>query len=241
MLRILLLAGLFLAQAAWANEAAIRKALEPKLNGARIEGVVPAPIQGLWEVRVRDSEGGMQILYTDAAAGNIIVGSIIDARSNRNLTEERMRKLTAIDFGTLPLDHAVKIQRGNGKRVLAMFSDPYCPACRQFEGQLAKLDDITIYVFMYPVIRPENAEHSRMVWCSEDRARAWLDLAAAPRPKVPEPKGSCSSPVEQNLALGRKLGVNSTPTLFLVNGERFTGGLNAPDLRDVLDQAARPR
>jgi len=40
----------------------------------------------------------------------------------------------------------VKVQRGNGKRVLAMFSDPYCPACKQFEQTLQQLDDITIYV-----------------------------------------------------------------------------------------------
>jgi protein-disulfide isomerase len=41
--------------------------------------------------------------------------------------------------------------------------------------------------------------------------------------------------------LGRKLGVNSTPTLFLANGERLTGGLAAADLRDVMDEAVAKR
>ena len=95
----------------------------------------------------------MRIIYTDTNAAHVIDGNIHEVR-NRDLTEEeRLRKLNAIKFETLPLDLAVKVQRGNGKRVLAMFSDPYCPACRQFERNLAKIDDITVYVFMYPVIR----------------------------------------------------------------------------------------
>jgi thiol:disulfide interchange protein DsbC len=239
MLRTLVLCVLCLAGAALADEAAIRKALEPKVGSARIEGIAPAPLAGLWEVRLRSAEG-LQIVYTDAAGTHVILGNLVELRSNRNLTEERMRKLTAIDFASLPLDQAVKIQRGNGKRVMAMFSDPYCPACRKFEAQLGQIDNMTVYVFMYPVIRPENADHSRAVWCSPDRAKAWLELAASPRPKVPSAGANCAgNVVEKTLELGRKLGVNSTPTLFLANGERFTGGLAAPDLREALDQAAR--
>jgi len=125
--------------------------------------------------------------------------------------------------------------------VLAMFSDPYCPACRQFERTLAQVDDVTIYVFMYPVIRPENADHSRAVWCSPDRAKAWLELAAAQRPKVPEAGARCANPVDKVLEIGRKLGVNSTPTLYLANGERLNGGLALDDLKESLDLVAARR
>jgi thiol:disulfide interchange protein DsbC len=229
------LAALLFASIALANEAVIRKVLEAKLGGVKIEGIQPAPIAGLYEVRYRSAEG-MQVVYTDAAASYIIVGTIYESQSSRNLTEERMRKLNAIKFDSLPLDLAVKVQRGNGKRVMAMFSDPYCPACRQFERSLAQIDNVTIYIFMYPVIRPENTEHSRMVWCAPDRAKAWLELAAAPKPKVPDAAAGCGDPVDKVLKLGRGLGVNSTPTLILANGERVTGGLSAPDLKDLLDQ-----
>jgi thiol:disulfide interchange protein DsbC len=232
---------LMLGSAAWANEAAIRKNLEPKLGGGKIEGVQPAPVAGLWEVRFRGQDGTLRLVYTDAVANHVIQGNIYDVRTDRDLTEERMRKLTAIKFDSLPLDQAVKVQRGNGKRVLAMFSDPYCPACRQFERTLAQVDDITIYVFMYPVIRPENADHSRAVWCSPDRAKAWLELAAAPRPKVPEAGARCANPVDKVLEVGRKLGVNSTPTLYLANGERLNGGLALDDLKESLDLAAARR
>src|SRR5688572_30380097 len=232
--------GVLLALPALANEAQIRKALEPKLRGAKIEGVQPAPVAGLWEVRFR-GERGLRVVYTDATGSHVIDGNIIDLRNNRDLTEERLRRLNAVKFESLPLDLAVKVQRGNGKRVLAMFSDPYCPACRQFEKALAQVDDITVYVFMYPVIRPENADHSRAVWCSPDRAKAWLELAAAARPKVPEAGASCSNPVDKLIEVGQKLGVNSTPPLFLANGERLSGGLALNDLKELLDQPATAR
>jgi thiol:disulfide interchange protein DsbC len=226
------------AACASANEAQIRKALEPKLGDVVIEGIAPAPVAGLWEVRLRTARG-IRVVYTDATASHLIQGNIFELRSDRDLTEERLRKLNAIKFEQLPLDLAVKVQRGNGKRVLAMFSDPYCPACRQFEKSLQQVDNITVYVFMYPVIRPENADHSRAVWCSPDRAKAWLELAAAPRPKVPEAGPRCEDPVEKVLQLGRSLGVNSTPTLIFANGERVSGGLSPQDLRAELDRSSR--
>ena len=232
---VLTSAALVLASAALADEASLRRTLEPKL-GVPIDGIEPGPVPGLYEVRYR-SQQGVQIIYVDASGNFVIQGKIYDARADfRDLTEERLRKLNAIKFESLPLDLAVKIQRGDGKRVLAMFSDPYCPACRQFERSLAQVDNVTIYVFMYPVIRPENIDHSRMVWCSADRAKAWLELAAAPKPKVPNAPKSCGDPVDKVLKLGRSLAVNSTPTLVLANGERVSGGLAPEDLKELLDQ-----
>jgi thiol:disulfide interchange protein DsbC len=233
--RCLLLAALLAWSAlAPADEATIRRNLEPRL-GVKIDGVQPGPVQGLFEVRFRTPDG-VQLVYVDATGTYVIQGKIYDLRTDRDLTEERLRKLNAIKFESLPLELAVKVQRGNGKRVLAMFSDPYCPACRQFERVLAQLDNITVYVFMYPVIRPENADHSRAVWCAPDRVKAWLDLAAAPKPKLPDAPKGCGDPVDKVLKLGRSLGVNSTPTLFLANGERLAGGLSAPDLAELLDR-----
>ena len=233
-------AALFAAAGAFADEAKIRRVVEAALGGVRVEGVQPAPVPGLYEVRFQ-GRGGPQIVYTDAEASYIFQGSIFDTRSRENLTEERLNRLTAIRFDTLPLDLAVKVKRGDGRRVLAMFSDPYCPACRQFEQTLAQVDDITIYYFMYPVIRPELADHSRAVWCSPDRAKAWLALAARAKAQVPAGNTDCETPIERVLELGRTLGVNSTPTLFFATGERARGGMHLPDLRAKLDAAARAR
>ncbi|TMH72234.1 MAG: DsbC family protein [Betaproteobacteria bacterium] len=230
MLRAITLGLLLAAGTAFADEAQIRKVVEARL-GVKVEGVQPGPL-GLYEVRFRSS-GGMRIVYTDANATHIFLGKIYETQNERDVTEERLRKLNAIKFDALPLEQAVKIQRGNGKRVMAMFSDPYCPACKSFERTLQEVDDITIYVFMFPVIRPELAEQSKAVWCSPDRAKAWLDVAL--RGKPPAAKPACANPVEKNLELGRSLGVNSTPTLVLGNGERVTGALSKADLTDLLD------
>lgn len=224
-----------LAGSALADDAQIRSVVESKLGGVKVEGIQPGPL-GLYEVRFR-GPNGMQVVYTDASATHIFLGKIYDTANDRDLTEERMRKLNAINFGSLPLDQAVKIQRGNGKRVFAMFSDPFCPACRQFEKTLQQVNDVTIYVFMFPVIRPELADASRAVWCSPDRAQAWIDVAL--RGKGPTAKPDCANPVQKNLELGKALGVNSTPTLVFNNGERVAGGLRLADLTELLDSTKR--
>lgn len=240
MIRLLLPCMLMaLALPAAANEAVIRQAMEAKLGGGvKIEGVQATPVPGLFEVRFR-GERGPQIVYTDATATHIIVGRIYETKTDRNLTEERMQKLTAIKFEALPLDLAVKVTRGSGRRVLAIFSDPYCPACKSFENELAKLDDVTIHYFMYPVIRPEFADHSKAVWCSKERAKAWLDLAQ--RGRQPAAGAKCETPVEKVLELGRALGVGSTPTIFLTNGDRVSGGVPVERLAALLDTAGPPQ
>ena len=224
-----------LATGALADDAQIRKVVEAKLGGAKVEGIQAGPL-GLYEVRFR-GPNGMQVVYTDENATHIFLGKIYDTTNDRDLTEERMRKLNAINFGSLPLDQAVKIQRGNGKRVFAMFSDPFCPACRQFEKTLQQVNDVTISVFMFPVIRPELADASKSVWCSPDRAQAWIDVAL--RGKGPAAKPDCANPVQKNVELGKSLGVNSTPTLVFSNGERVAGGLRLADLTELLETSKR--
>lgn len=232
---VLVFLSLLAAGSAIANEQLIRRSVEPKLNGAKIEGVQASTIPGLFEVRFRTPQG-IQILYSDPKGENIVQGEIYDVKTGRNLTDERIGKLSAIKFDSLPLNQAVKIVRGNGKRVVAMFSDPYCPACQSFEQTLQQVDDMTLYVFMFPVIRPEKIEDSKSVWCAGDRAKAWLDLAL--RRKAPA-AASCDNPVESIVALGQTLGVRATPTMFFENGERQQGGMSAADLRSRMEVAAR--
>jgi thiol:disulfide interchange protein DsbC len=231
------LLALFTTTTVLGNEAAIRQVLRDKFPGIQVQGVQPAPMPGLFEVRIQSGDGP-QIIYTDAQARFLIDGSLIESGSGRNLTQERIQKLSAIDFKQLPLKDAVKIQRGNGKRVLVMFTDPYCPYCRRLEQALLKVDDIAVYVFMYPVIRPDFADHSRAVWCAPDRAKAWLELAAGETAKVPSNPVNCSNPVDKVLELGKSLRITGTPTLFFANGERASG-MPIEMLRARLDEVAK--
>ncbi|MBV9191524.1 MAG: DsbC family protein [Betaproteobacteria bacterium] len=214
-----------------ADDAEILRLLEHTLGGVKIEGIQPGPL-GLYEVRFR-VPAGIRVVYTDAHATYVIRGQIFEAATGRDLTKERVHELNAVNFGALPLDQAITVRRGSGRRVLAMFADPHCPACMEFEKTLQQVDDVTIYVFMYPVIHPELADHSKSVWCSPDRAKAWLDVAV--RGNSPRAAPSCDNPIEKNLRLAQSLGIDRTPTLILANGDRIVGGLSRAELLQRLD------
>ena len=224
--------------AAHANEEAIRKAVVVLLGDeVKVEGVTKTNILGLYEVRLRTEEG-VRIVYTDEAASYFFIGNIYDNKTQTDVTELRMRKLNAIRFADLPLGQAFKIVRGKGTRQLAYFSDPRCPYCRRLDQELAKLDDVTVYVFMIPIIAPDSAAISKAVWCAPDRSKAWLDLMlneVAP----PAPKANCETPLEKNLAFGKKHRINGTPTLFFADGQRVAGLMPAARLSKMLDEASR--
>lgn len=236
-----LLAGTLLAAAlaARGDEAAIRGMLQEKLRGAgAIESVQKAPWGDLYEVVIRAPDGP-RIYYVDGAATVIIAGQAIDAKSGRNLTEERQRKLSAVKWQSLPLQWAITSVRGTGRRKIAILSDPNCPYCRQLETGLAKLDDITVHILPYPVISPKSMGQAKSVWCSSDRAKMWNDLML--RRIEPRAAPDCNTPIEKVVAFGRSIGANSTPTWFIESGERFSGALPLDQVRELLDKASPPK
>jgi thiol:disulfide interchange protein DsbC len=193
------------------------------------------PGAGLFEVVIRGADGP-QIYYVDERASVLVIGQAFDARSGRNLTEERMRKLSAIRWDVLPFQWAITDRRGNGRRKIAIFSDPNCPYCKRFEEDLAKLDDITVHIFPYAVIKPESVRQAKAVWCSKDRLRAWNDLMF--RRIQPAAAPDCDTPVEKLVEYGRGVGASSTPTWFLETGERYSGALPLDRVRALLDTAS---
>lgn len=210
------------------TENIIKRTIEGRLGGAKVEAVTKTPYLGLYEVRVES-----EILYTDEKMNYIFSGNIIDAKSMQNLTEKRLRELSGIKWETLPLNAAVKTVRGSGKRMLAVFSDPNCPYCKRFEKDLAKVDDITIYTFLYPILSQDSHDKSNAVWCAPDQAKAWRELmlnATAPA------AARCETPIEKNLEFGRKYRISGTPTLFFANGERVPGAIAADKLEQMLAQ-----
>ena len=230
---VLLAPVLALAQAAepagkLTSEAIIKRTLEGRLGGVKVDAVAKTPYLGLYEVRL-DSE----ILYTDEKMNYIFSGNIIDGKNMQNLTEKRLRELTAIRWENLPLDAALKTVHGNGKRTLAIFSDPNCPYCKRFEKDLAKVDDVTIYTFLYPILSQDSHEKSKAVWCSADKSKAWSELML--NGTVPTAAG-CDTPIDKNLALGRKYRVTGTPTLIFANGERVPGAIPAEQIEKLLAQ-----
>jgi thiol:disulfide interchange protein DsbC len=229
-LSVLLFAGMF-AGHALADEASVKRGVEARFEGLKVESVTRTPYAGLYEVVIGES-----IFYTDEKVTFVFKGDIIDARSQKNLTEERQQKLTAIKFEDLPLELAIKQVRGNGKRVVAIFSDPFCPYCRNLDRALLREDDITIYTFLYPILRAESPDKARTIWCAPDRAKAYYDFMLNGR--EPAAAASCSAPIEKWLALGHKVGVRATPTSFATNGQRIMGA-RPEELIKLLAEASK--
>jgi thiol:disulfide interchange protein DsbC len=216
---------------AQAQEATIRKNLGervPQLQ--KIDEISRTPMNGLWEVRV-----GSEILYTDAEGNFLIEGNLIDARLKKNLTEERVEKLTAVDFSALPLKDAFTIVRGNGKRKLAVFEDPNCGYCKRFERDLQKVDNVTIHMFLYPILGGDSPDKSRNVWCSKDRGKAWQDQMV--REQVAPASACDTAAITRNLEFGKKYKITGTPTLFFSDGSRVPGAIPAAQVEKYLADA----
>lgn len=222
--------GLGLATAALANEGEIKKSIESKFN-VKVESVTKTGYLGLYEVYI---DG--HILYTDEKVTAILDGNLIDAKTKKSVTEERMRKLTAIRFSDLPLERAIKQVKGDGKRVLATFEDPNCGYCKRLAKDLQKLDNVTIYTFLYPILSEDSVRKSRQIWCASDRAKTWNDWML--EGKAPAGKEDCDiSAVTRNQEYGQKLNITGTPTLFFADGERVPGAMPLPKIEQKLSQA----
>jgi thiol:disulfide interchange protein DsbC len=158
----------------------------------------------------------------------------------KNITEERLQKLSAIKFSELPLALAVKQVRGDGKRVLATFEDPNCGYCKKLARDLAKLDNVTIHTFLYPILSQDSLDKSNRIWCAADRAKAWNDWMIDG--KTPGGKGDCdTTAVRKTIELGRKLAISGTPTIFFADGERIPGAVPLARIEEKLAQAAASR
>jgi thiol:disulfide interchange protein DsbC len=219
---------LTLISSAHAGEDEIRQSLQSKFPGlGKIEHIVKMPYAGLYEIVIDD-----QLLYTDNQGEYLFEGNVIEAKSRRDLSEERRRVLFAIDFDKLPLDLAVKKVKGNGKRKLAIFTDPNCGYCRKLEKELSRVNNVTVYFFMYPIF-PGSDEIVRNVLCSKNPVKAWDDWMLR---EITPAKAICATKTDKVLALGKKLHVNGTPNLVFANGMQAPGFLPAEALERNLNE-----
>ena len=216
-------------QSAQADETAVRRAIESKL-GVKVSSVTKSGYLGLYEVY---AEG--QIVYTDEKVTAIVGGPLFDAKNMKNVTSERMQKLTAIKFSELPLDLAVKQVRGNGKRVIASFEDPNCGFCKKLAKDLQKLDNVTIYTFLYPILSPDSLEKSNRIWCSANKSKSWNDWMIDG--KAPTGRTDCdTTAIQKSVELGQKLAISGTPTIFFADGTRVPGAMPIEQIENRLSQ-----
>lgn len=230
-----LLAGLLLSISAFAatpQDAVIRKNLAERLpNLPAIDEISKTPMDGLFEVRVN----GTEIFYTDSEGNFLIQGSVFDTKARTNLTELRTNKLSAIDFSALPIKDAFTVVRGNGKRKIAVFEDPNCGYCKRFEREMQKVDNVTFYMFLYPILGPDSVTKSNNLWCAKDKAKAWQDYMVRDQAVVP---ATCdTAAIARNVEFGKKFKITGTPTMFFVDGSRVPGAIDAAQVEKLLAAA----
>ncbi|VXB57717.1 DsbC family protein [Massilia sp. 9I] len=212
------------------TEATIKKALEPRLGGAKIEAIRETPYGGLYEVRVAGD-----ILYTDKKGEYLFIGHVYDTKTSTNLTRSRVDEINKIKFTDLPFEMALKQVKGNGKRQIAVFEDPNCGYCKRLrQTTLKEIDNVTIYTFMYNILSEDSFVKSKNIWCAADRVKAWDDWMINGK-LPPTAPAACESPNDKVLALGQKLRIQGTPAIFFTDGSRIPGAIDLKGLEAKLD------
>jgi len=226
---VLASASFAFAPLASADEAAIRKTITERLpNFPAIDEVTKSSIPGLYELRV-----GTDIFYTDEQGNYLIEGQMIDTKSRVNLTEQRIAKLTAIDFKALPLKDAMVWKQGTGERKLVVFADPNCGYCKKFEKDLQAVKDVTVYTFLYPILGSDSAEKSKQIWCAKDNTKAWRDWMLNGTQVSGSPQCDVSA-LQRNYAFGQKHRIRGTPGLVFEDGRQQAGALNTEQIEKQL-------
>ena len=232
-LYFLAMLALFMANSAFGDETSIRTEMAKKFPYSKVISVTKTPYLGLYEVAFDD-----QLVYTDEKMNYLFSGNILDMHTLKNLTEAREKQLYAINFDTLPLDLAIKNVKGDGKRKLAVFTDPNCRYCKKLEKEMVNLTNATVYIFVYPIL-PGSEEKAKAIWCAPDRLKAWENHML--EGVEPQSAKTCDTSALNKIALqAKKLGVSVTPTLVFEDGVIKPGTLTLDLLEERL-AAASPK
>jgi thiol:disulfide interchange protein DsbC len=219
------------APAAADTQDTIRKTLTARLPQLpKIDEIRSTPIAGLYEVRI-----GTDVMYSDARGEYLIQGALIDTLNRKDLTAERVDKLSAINVAQLPLQDAMKIKQGTGARTLVVFADPNCGYCKHFERDLLNVKDVTVYTFLYPILGADSDVKSRAIWCSAEPQKTWRAWMIDGKP-LPTAADCDTAAIERNVEFGRKHRLNGTPALVFQDGSRLPGAVPAAEVDKLLTQ-----
>ncbi|MFP5405881.1 MAG: DsbC family protein, partial [Gammaproteobacteria bacterium] len=198
--------------------AAVRTAIDGFTRGRyKVEEVRRTPLPGIYEARI-----GNDLLYVDEKGQYLFYqGDLIDMKTQRNLTQERVEDLMAIRFEELPLNLAIKQVNGDGRQKIAVFEDPNCGFCKRLRADLVKLDNVTIYTFPLAFLAADSESKARKALCANEPAKAWNELLVQNR--IPDNAGTCDTSIEKVRELSHKLGITGTPVVFFANDKRLQG------------------
>ena len=219
------------ANAATPNE--VRATLKSKYPDVQFLNVSATPAPNIFEVQVDKKT----VMYTEAS-GEYFFPTMVEMKTKRNFGQERTEELSKIDFKTLPLKDSIKITRGDGSRKIAIFSDPDCPYCKQLETSLAGLENVTMYVFPFPLagLHPNAKEKAVSIWCSANPGELWSrTLISGQSPKTM----NCDNPIDRNIELAKSLNIYGTPAIIFADGSLVPGAMPFEQIEAKLQKASK--
>lgn len=208
---------------------AVASSLKMAFPNIPLKQLGPTPIDGVYEIITEKDE----ILYFAPRTGHLLVGELW-SNLGQNLTRESHSKLMTEKLEFLPLDKALKI--GAGPNQVIEVSDPDCPFCRDGSEFFSARDDVTRYIFLYPLDRlhPQADAKSRYILSAEDPEAAYEEVFSGAYDKQPLPEYTDNGQLDIHRQVAEKIGINSTPR-YWING-KFVSGSNLKEFENLLDK-----
>lgn len=207
----------------------VASALSMGFPNIPLKQVNATPVEGIYEIITEKEE----VLYFAPKSNHILAGELWNNKG-QNLTRESKARMMTDKLGMLPLDKAIKI--GDGPNQVVEVSDPDCPFCRDGSAFFSARDDVTRYVFLYPLdrIHPQAEAKSSFILSAEDQETAYEDVFSGEYDKQPLPEFKDNGLLATHRQIARSIGINSTPR-YWING-KYMSGTNLKEFERLLDQ-----
>jgi thiol:disulfide interchange protein DsbC len=184
----------------------------------------PTPVPGIVEVR-----RGADIVYMTNDGQYVFTGDLYQLSTRNNLSEARRRELRTQLINALPESQMVIFSPPSPKYTVTVFTDVDCGYCRELHRQIAEYNRLGVRVryMFFPRTGPntDSWHKAEQVWCSADRKAA---LTRAKLGEDLDARPCATTPVAQEYALGKALGIEGTPGIYAANGA-LLGGYLPPD------------
>ena len=205
------------------------RAIAPQLRVDRIEA---APIAGFREVIV-----GGQVVYVTDDGKYLLQGTLLDVAQRKDLNEVAMSELRRELLATVPARDRIVFAPEAPKYTVSVFTDVDCGYCRKLHGEMDAYNrqGIAIEYLAFPRMGPgsENFDEMVAVWCAKDPRAALTEAKSGGNVR-----GTCTSPVAMQYALGQRLGLTGTPMIVAADGSQLGGYVPPQRLREMLDELA---